>query len=293
MNKFAIGFLVLFVFSFNVHAATSRALILCGLPGDAEHEKQFTESLSKVRASLTDRFGFADSNVRVYYDRGENAEASGENVFKIHGRGTREDIANAAKWLVSETQDDDSVWVFVIGHAFFDERRVHVNIPDKDVTHQEFCSAFKKLKGNARFFICTPVSGYFIKDLSAPGRIIVTSTEADLETNGSIYHTALAKTLEEITPDSKFDVDKDGQVSWFDLYVKSTQHLADMYLNDDPPLIATEHPQIDDNGDGRGSEVQMDYLTIQQGGRLDQKGSKQRRKFADGILAAKIALPLK
>ena len=195
--------------------------------------------------------------------------------------------------MVSNTKADDSAWVFVIGHSYFDDKKVHLNIPDRDITHKEFCHAFKKLKGKARFFICTPVSGYFIKDLSAKGRIVITSTEPDLETNGSIYHTALAKTLEEIKPDAQFDVDGDGRVSWFDLYVKSTQHLADLYASEETPLIPTEHPQFDDNGDGRGSEVQIDYLTVAQGGRSDQKRKKGIRRFKDGQLAAKLALPLK
>lgn len=58
------------------------------------------------------------------------------------------------------------------------------------------------------------------------------------------------------------DLDKDGIVSMLDLYIKATQNLSDLYLKNDPPLIATEHPQLDDNGDGRGSELQVDYLTV-------------------------------
>ena len=33
-------------------------------------------------------------------------------------------------------------------------------------------------------------------------------------------------------------------------------------------LLATEHPLLDDNGDGRGTELQIDYLTAEQRGRM-------------------------
>ena len=99
-----------------------------------------------------------------------------------------------------------------------------------------------------------------------------------------------ANALNEIEPDTSFDLDKNGVVSLLDLYIKATQNLADLYLDNDPPLIATEHPQLDDNGDGRGSELQVDYLTIAQGGRSDAKRKRNFRRFKDGQVAARIAL---
>ena len=261
-------------------AGSSRAVIFCGLSGDKEHEEQFVASVKTIRESLTQRYGFSDSNVRVYFGRSE--DAAEPTAFETSGICNREDIATAAKWLTKETAAEDRAWVFVIGHSYYDGKTVHFNIPDKDITHQQFCKSFKDLGGNSTFFICTPVSGFYIKGLSKPNRVVITSTEADMETNGSIYHTALAKTLAEFSNDTKFDIDGNGRVSWFDLYVQSTRELSDMYLNNEPPLIATEHPQLDDNGDGRGSELQIDYLTIAQGGRSDARRKRRVRKFSDG-----------
>jgi len=64
--------------------------------------------------------------------------------------------------------------------------------------------------------------------------------------------------------------------------------LSDLYLDNDPPLIATEHPQLDDNGDG--SELQIDYLTVVQGGRSDATRKRIFRKFKDGPVSATIPL---
>ena len=193
MKKLAFAVVLVALMNCSAVAATSRAMILCGLPGDAEHSEQFMESVTKIHTALTERLGFSESNIRVYVGRSEDTPLDSE--LKTDGRGTREDIADAARWLTQETKTDDSAWVFVIGHSYFNDKTVYFNIPDRDITHREFGSAFKKLGGQARFFICVPASGYFTKELSALGRIVVTSTEPDLETNGCIYHTALATTL--------------------------------------------------------------------------------------------------
>ena len=271
-------------------AGTKRALIVCGLPGDEEFGEQFAESVSQIRTSLTERFGFDEGNVRIQFGRSDEQPALAG--FPSAGRATREEIADDAKNLVQQTTAEDTAWVFVIGHSYFDGRTVFLNIPDTDLTHHQFTKLFEKLDGKQSvFFICTPVSGFYIKGLSKPNRIVITSTEADAETNASIYHASLAKTLGEIEPGTGFDLDKNGTVSLLDLYIRSTQNMADVYLSNDPPLIATEHPQLDDNGDGRGSELQIDYLTVEQGGRLDSKRKRNLRKFKDGKVAAAIPLP--
>ena len=267
-----------------------RALIVCGLSGDEEHREMFVESVARIHTALTERFGFDATNIRIQFGRSEDEVELDE--FPSAGRATREEIAADAKNLVQQTTAQDTAWVFVIGHSYFDGRTVFLNIPDTDLTHHQFTKLFEKLDGKQSvFFICTPVSGFYIKGLSKPNRIVMTSTEADAETNASIYHASLAKTLGEIKLGTGFDLDKNGTVSLLDLYIRSTQNMADAYLRNDPPLIATEHPQLDDNGDGRGSELQIDYLTVEQGGRSDSKRKRNLRKFKDGKVAAAIPLP--
>src|SRR4051812_16182533 len=47
----------------------SHALILVGLPGDGEHEKQFATIARQWRDWLTDSLGFASRDVRVLFGR--------------------------------------------------------------------------------------------------------------------------------------------------------------------------------------------------------------------------------
>ena len=270
--------------------AERRALIVVGLPGDDEHQEQFVESTTQIHTALIDRFGFAEDNIRIQFGRGEDAPEL--DTIPIAGRATREEIAAEAKTLTAATTADDEAWVFVIGHSYWDGKKSHFNIPDRDLTHEQFGKLFTELAGSqSLFFICTPASGFYIRGLSKPNRIVISATEDAAETNASLYHTALAKTLTDINTGPEFDLDKDGTVSIFDFYIKSTQNLSDIYLKNEPPLIATEHPQLDDNGDGKGSELQVDYLTMRQGGRSDSNRKRRLRKFTDGAIAATVQMP--
>lgn len=273
-----------------LHAETRRAFIVCGLPGDEEHRTQFNESVTQIHHALTNRFGFGAANINIQLGHPETEAAPAG--MAINGRATREEIAAAARQLVQATTQQDTLWVFVIGHAYFDGKQAYLNIPDSDITQADFARLFDKVAARQTvFFMCTSVSGLSIKHLSKPGRIVITSTEADRETNASIFHTALAKTLLEIEPNPQFDFDKDGRVTLLDLYIKANQLLVADYLAHDPPLIPTEHPQLDDDGDGRGSELQIDYLTVAQGGRSDASRKRGFRKFNDGVSASQISLP--
>ena len=120
---------------------------------------------------------------------------------------------------------------------------------------------------------------------------MISATEADWETNGSIFHIHLAKTLASILPTPEFDLDEDGNVTLVDLYIKATRDMVDAYLGAETPIYPTEHPNFDDNGDGHGSELQVNYLTPEQGGQMGTK--RQKQNFKDGVLAAQAALPFK
>src|SRR5439155_17698298 len=101
--------------------------------------------------------------------------------------------------------------------------------------------------------------------LAAKGRIVISATEADLEVNETIFPLALAEVLATPPALTDFDVKHDGNLTLFDLYIAVARNVAERFKSDEQ--LSTEHSLLDDNGDGRGSELQIDYLTVEQGGR--------------------------
>jgi hypothetical protein len=138
------------------------------------------------------------------------------------------------------------------------------------------------------FFMTTAGSGFFVKPLSKPGRIVIAATEADREVNETIFPHKLTAALAEPPPFLEFDMDGDGRVSLLDLYLRAARQTAEEYANE--TLLATEHAQLDDNGDGRGTELQADFLSEELGGRLTAERKAPLIVNGDGALARRLLL---
>jgi hypothetical protein len=83
------------------------------------------------------------------------------------------------------------------------------------------------------------------------------------------------------------DVDEDGAYTLLDLYLWTAKSVATEYKTGE--LLATEHALLDDTGDGRGTELQTEYLTEELGGKL-KAGTKPMPRPGDGDAARKIRL---
>jgi hypothetical protein len=269
---------------------TKRALILCGLPGDDEHRKPFAESVDKIRQALIENYGFMEAEIRLYF-AGPVAEGEGPVLSGVRGRGTREEIEAEAAELGDALKPEDTLWVIVIGHAHYDGKHSYFNIPGPDINEQEFGKLFAGLEAREQvFFIGIPASGFYVKPLSAKGRVVISATEADLEVNETLFPLSLADVLANPPEAAEFDVDHDGRRTLFDLYIVLARNVAQRYTDDE--LLATEHSLLDDNGDGRATELQIDYLKVDQGGRA-KEGQRPPliRENADGALSMRIILP--
>ena len=267
-----------------------RALIVCGLSGDTERHKIFAETTAKLHAAMVSRFGVNVENVELLF--GDEPQTTDPEVIKSSRRATREELEKAAASICQNLHKEDTLWVVVVGHCHYDGRHAWLNLPGPDLQQFEFAKLFEGVVAARQVFILTTsTSGIFIKPLSSKQRIIITATEADWETNETEFPHELARLLSEPPSTSLTDVDEDGVISLFDLYITVSRNLAQSYVERE--LLATEHALLDDNGDGRGTELQIDYLTVEQGGRLKpNKPSKiPSPPNADGRLAKLFALP--
>src|SRR5262249_24932248 len=110
----------------------------------------------------------------------------------------------------------------------------------------------------------------------------------DREVNETIFPHKLAAGLNEPPPYLEFDLDGDGRLSLLDLYLWAARETAQEYATE--MLLATEHSLLDDNGDGRGSEVQVDFLSEELGGRLTAQRKAPLVVSGDGAAARRVLL---
>jgi hypothetical protein len=183
---------------------------------------------------------------------------------------------------------EDGLWVICLGHCNHDGRKAWWNLPGPDINAAEFGKLFSDIACREQVFLMTTsLSGYFVAPLSKPGRVVIAATEADAETNETTFPTVFAQFLATGLNLADHDVDKDGKLTLFDLYVVVAKEIAQNYAGAE--LLATEHQQIDDDGDGVSHEPQSAYLPVEQGGSPPNKKSN-RPRHRDGLLAAQIRL---
>jgi hypothetical protein len=176
-----------------------------------------------------------------------------------------------------------------VGHGHYDGRHSHLNIPGPDLDERQFAKVFEGIKARQQvFFLTTSASGFFLKPLSAPGRVVVTATEPDLEVNETLFPLALADVLAH--PPEDADRDGDGSLSLLELYLAVVADVSRRYEADEN--LPTEHARLDDNGDGRGGELQDDYLPPEPGGtdttRVRSRPMRRPGPKDDGARAAAI-----
>jgi hypothetical protein len=179
-----------------------------------------------------------------------------------------------------------------MGHSYYDGRQSWLNLSGPDMHQAEFAKLFNGLVCREQvFFITTPASGFYIKPLSAKGRVVISATEDGWETNETEFPHELARVLTTPPATKDFDIDGNGSVSVFDLYITVARNLAESYAGSQQ--LSTEHSHLDDNGDGRGTEVQIDYLTVEQGGRARprDKAAKTPGLNLEGHYSASVRLP--
>jgi hypothetical protein len=276
-------------------SGTRRALIVCGLPGDDDHRTMYAGVVEKLAKALVDRSGFAAPDVWVRFGT-EPKDGDGPALMGSRGLSTRENVAADAEAIRKASLPEDGVWVIVLGHGHFDGRRSHLNLPGPDLSDQAFARLFDGIKAKEQvFFVTTSASGFFLKPLATPGRVAIAATEADQEVNETLFPIALASLLAEPPPEA--DRDKDGALSVFELYLAVVADVTRRYVEDE--LIPTEHAQLDDNGDGRGTELQRAFLPPESGGGAEVVKAKAKGKVRekvepklgpkdDGSLASKV-----
>jgi hypothetical protein len=248
---------------------TSHALILVGLPGDAAHDKLFAAVAGQWRSWLTDALGFPPANVRILFGK-----AGSPDLAK--GPATREAIEHEVADLKEALRPQDRLWVFFLGHGDYDGERASFHISGPDLHGDELGKLFADIHCREQvFWMTTSASGWFLKPLSAKGRIVITATVADDEYNETEFPHALATVAQ--LPADKLDANKDGKVSVLEVYRRTLMEVEARFAAD--KRVPTEHAQLDDNGDGAGTEAPV----------VEGEGKKAT---ADGALAARTYLPL-
>ena len=217
-------------------SADDAALILSGVPGSDRHSEQFSEWTRATRTALIDTFRFAEDAVMVLENRGARAD----------------DIRTAFGELSGRLGGEDTLFVFFIGHGAYDRGEYKFNIMGADLSAAEYAAMLDSVPaGRVVIVNGTNSSGASIEALAAPNRVIVTATRTGTERNDPLFYEYFIATL----GDEAADEDLDAELSVWEAFQHTTLEVERFY--EEQGRLATEHPQISDNG-GEQTGVERD-----------------------------------
>ena len=244
----------------------THVLVITGLGGDPEFREKFAEWGGTLVTAVGEKFTIPAENI-IYLSEDPASD------LRIQGRSTRENVDRAFTTLASNSQPGDYIFVVLIGHGSYTNEESRFNLPGPDLTAEDFGLHLDQLSERRVAFVnLASSSGEFVKALSGAGRAIVTATRTGRERNETVFGGYFIEAFSGETA----DLDRNGRVSLWEAFEFARIEVTREYAMSN--RIATEHPVLDDNGDGEGSTELVDAAD----------GSLARTMFlaADPTLAA-------
>ncbi len=197
----------------NVHL-----MVIVGLAGDPEHAELFQRWASTLVDGATGRLGIPRDHVVYLSDQPE------KDAKRTTGKSTQQEIQRAFGAIAKSAKEDDVVFVVLIGHGTFDGKVAKFNLPGPDMTPAD----------------------PFLEELAGPGRTIVTATRTGAERFATLFGGYFVDAL---FSDSA-DADKNRRISVLEAFEAAKLGVARAYEQEG--IMLTEHPLLDDSGDGKG-----------------------------------------
>lgn len=223
------------------------AIIIGGIGGQQVFTEKYFEQTTRMYDLLTQGLRYDEENIIYLF------EDTGYDSVRIDQAATAQYVKQAFKTAGEKMTPEDQLFVFLVGHGTFDGRWSKFNLVGPDLRGIDYAKLLAELPTRRIVFVNTSsASGPFIKTLSAEERVIITATKS-----GTQYHeTSFADFFLDALSGTDSDFNKDGKVSMLEAFQYARRQQDQLY--EDERRLRTEHPLLDDNGDGEGSQAPDD-----------------------------------
>ncbi len=219
------------------------ALILGGLGGQTEFTEKYFQQTSRLYDLLVDSLQYDRKNV-IYLFENTRYDSS-----KINYPATAENVRRAVAQLAKTMKPQDQLFIFMVGHGTHDGDWCKFNLVGSDLRDIDFAQLLLQLPTEKIILInTTSASGPFIEKLSGEERVIITATKSGRQH----FETNFADFFLNVLYSGEADANKDHRISFAEAF-KFAKTRQDAWFAEKRQIRA-EHPLLDDNGDGTGSE---------------------------------------
>jgi hypothetical protein len=215
------------------------AIVVVGVSGDADLQKTYLKEIADLHEVLTGPLALPKDRVVVLFDD------PSQNPDLIQHKSTLENLHIVFRNLAGRVNKDDRVFIFIEGHGNFDGKIYKLNLVGPDPTAEDLAAILFSIPAR-RFVVinATNCSGGSLPALSGEGRIVITATKSGMERN----QTHMGQFFVDAFKNNAADSDKNGRVSILEAFAFLSRKVEDYYNSEG--ILQTEHPVLDDNGDG-------------------------------------------
>jgi hypothetical protein len=233
----------LLVLSGRAAAGERYALVVTGASGGPQYAEKYDEWRSSFVQLLQGPLGYSEDHVLLL----------AEEEFAGAQKATRENVRAAFADLRKRVSKDDVLLVVLVGHGSgADAGEAKFNLVGPDLSAREWADLVKPVQGRLVFINAASGSFPFIEELSAKGHIVITANDSAAQQ----YETVFPQFLVDGLKSEAADLDKNGRVSVWEAFAFISARVKEWY--DQRAQLPTEHPVLDDDGDGVGRQVDDD-----------------------------------
>jgi len=250
MLQIRIIILTLCLLSTTVFAA-DHVLIIGGVAGEKSFYDAFWGATSRFHQLLTNEYGYTPDQITFLFEDIGDTNQSGQGGLKlVDAESNREQVLAAFNQLAKTVQPPDRFLLFMLGHASRTGRgSAKFNLRGRDITEMEYVGLINGIPAENQVLIFGfPYSGRLVPQLSAPGRIILTSSSPN---EGYSLQAGFGDVFVDAFSTADNDINTDGDISLLEAFLSLQTRTKEWY--EDRGTVQSEHPHLDDNGDGNAT----------------------------------------
>ena len=250
--------LVVCLISAPISFAADYVLIIGGAAGEKSFYDAFWSATSGFHQLLTDEYGYTPEQITFLFEDMGDSEQPG----LVDAESRRELILTAFAELTEKIQPTDRFLLFILGHASRTGRgALKFNLMGRDISETEYVTLINGIPAENQILIFGfPYSGKLVPQLSTPGRIILTSSSPN---EGYSLQAGFGDVFVDAFSTATADINSDGAISLLEAFLSVEERTKAWY--EDLGTIQSEHPHLDDNGDGRATRNLKTALETEEG----------------------------
>jgi hypothetical protein len=225
----------------------THVLIVSGLLIDYEENMFRDLSLNSLRNYFLQTARLNKGNVTVLVDENSAARLPADPCS------TASQLFAVAAELSNRVKADDRFIFYYLGQANIVQDTLRLNLPGKDITHEQLADALRPIRGASRLIILDcPGAGLAIRSFAGENNIVIAGARSDQP-----YGTRFSPYFIPALADPNSDTNTDGRVSLLEAFTAVCKQLDEFYSSQD--LVKIENAILEDDGDGVGSQRPWKY----------------------------------